>query len=69
MHEQYPNMLQLFEDLKIQDRLQWKRHSMIFAMPGVSAFCSFESYFYMSCVTNIACNTSAQYAICHDQIR
>ena len=29
-------MLQLFEDLGIQERLQWKRHGMIFAMPGVS---------------------------------
>jgi 15-cis-phytoene desaturase len=28
----YPNMLNLFEELKIEDRLQWKQHSMIFAM-------------------------------------
>ncbi len=26
----YPNMLQLFDELGIQDRLQWKSHSMIF---------------------------------------
>ena len=29
----YPKMLQLFEDLQIRDRLQWKRHAMIFAKP------------------------------------
>ncbi len=29
----YPNMLQLFEELGIQDRLQWKSHSMIFNRP------------------------------------
>ncbi|AAP99213.1 MULTISPECIES: 15-cis-phytoene desaturase [Prochlorococcus] len=29
----YPNMLQLFEELGIQDRLQWKSHSMIFNQP------------------------------------
>ncbi|KAK4531941.1 hypothetical protein CCYA_CCYA10G2798 [Cyanidiococcus yangmingshanensis] len=28
----YPNMLQLFRELKIEDRLQWKEHSMIFNM-------------------------------------
>ena len=26
----YPNMLQLFKELDIEDRLQWKEHSMIF---------------------------------------
>ncbi|WP_048752863.1 15-cis-phytoene desaturase, partial [Crocosphaera watsonii] len=26
----YPNMLQLFKELGIEDRLQWKEHSMIF---------------------------------------
>ena len=29
----YPNMLQLFKELKIEDRLQWKQHSMIFNQP------------------------------------
>ncbi len=29
----YPNMLQLFEELGIEDRLQWKSHSMIFNRP------------------------------------
>lgn len=29
----YPNMLQLFEELGIEDRLQWKEHSMIFNQP------------------------------------
>lgn len=28
----YPNMLQLFKELDIEDRLQWKSHSMIFNM-------------------------------------
>ncbi|EWM23892.1 phytoene desaturase [Nannochloropsis gaditana] len=30
----YPNMMRLFKELKIEERLQWKSHSMIFAMPG-----------------------------------
>lgn len=29
----YPNMLQLFKELNIEDRLQWKDHSMIFNRP------------------------------------
>ncbi len=29
----YPNMLQLFDELGIEDRLQWKSHSMIFNQP------------------------------------
>ncbi|MBL1209767.1 15-cis-phytoene desaturase [Geminocystis sp. GBBB08] len=29
----YPNMLQLFHELGIEDRLQWKEHSMIFNQP------------------------------------
>lgn len=28
----YPNMLQLFKELDIEDRLQWKEHAMIFNM-------------------------------------
>jgi 15-cis-phytoene desaturase len=28
----YPNMMRLFEELDIEDRLQWKTHKMIFAM-------------------------------------
>jgi 15-cis-phytoene desaturase len=31
----YPNMLQLFAELGIEDRLQWKSHSMIFNQPDV----------------------------------
>eukprot|EP01024_Parvocaulis_polyphysoides_P034131 TRINITY_DN30218_c1_g1_i1.p1 TRINITY_DN30218_c1_g1~~TRINITY_DN30218_c1_g1_i1.p1 ORF type:complete len:564 (-),score=116.27 TRINITY_DN30218_c1_g1_i1:523-2214(-) len=31
----YPNMMNLFKELKIQERLQWKSHSMIFAMPNL----------------------------------
>lgn len=30
----YPNMLQLFEELGIEDRLQWKEHAMIFNQPN-----------------------------------
>jgi len=29
----YPNMLQLFKELDIEDRLQWKEHTMIFNRP------------------------------------
>jgi 15-cis-phytoene desaturase len=29
----YPNMLQLFKELDIEDRLQWKEHSLIFNQP------------------------------------
>jgi 15-cis-phytoene desaturase len=29
----YPNMLQLFKELNIEDRLQWKNHTMIFNQP------------------------------------
>lgn len=29
----YPNMLQLFKELDLSDRLQWKEHSMIFNQP------------------------------------
>eukprot|EP00232_Nephroselmis_pyriformis_P010848 CAMPEP_0182896746 /NCGR_PEP_ID=MMETSP0034_2-20130328/26466_1 /TAXON_ID=156128 /ORGANISM="Nephroselmis pyriformis, Strain CCMP717" /LENGTH=327 /DNA_ID=CAMNT_0025030623 /DNA_START=105 /DNA_END=1085 /DNA_ORIENTATION=+ len=29
----YPNMMNLFKELDIEDRLQWKSHAMIFAMP------------------------------------
>ena len=30
----YPNMMTLFHDLNIENRLQWKDHAMIFAKPG-----------------------------------
>jgi 15-cis-phytoene desaturase len=29
----YPNMLQLMQELKIEDRLQWKEHALIFNQP------------------------------------
>ena len=29
----YPNMMNVFKELNIEDRLQWKEHSMIFARP------------------------------------
>ena len=35
-------MLQLFEDLGIQDRLQWKKHAMTFAMPQSGVFSRFD---------------------------
>ncbi|GFR44854.1 hypothetical protein Agub_g6197 [Astrephomene gubernaculifera] len=31
----YPNMMNLFKELNIEDRLQWKDHSLIFAMPNL----------------------------------
>ncbi|MBE9125367.1 MULTISPECIES: 15-cis-phytoene desaturase [unclassified Coleofasciculus] len=31
----YPNMLQLFKELDIEDRLQWKKHTMIFNQPEI----------------------------------
>lgn len=31
----YPNMMNLFKELDIEDRLQWKIHQMIFAMQGL----------------------------------
>ena len=31
----YPNMMNLFSELKIEDRLQWKQHQMTFAMPDL----------------------------------
>jgi len=33
----YPNMMNLFDELGIHDRLQWKVHKMIFAMQQVRA--------------------------------
>ena len=32
----YPNMMNLFSELGIHDRLQWKIHQMIFAMQVVA---------------------------------
>ncbi|KXZ55966.1 hypothetical protein GPECTOR_2g1518 [Gonium pectorale] len=31
----YPNMMNIFKELNIEERLQWKEHSMIFAMPNL----------------------------------
>jgi len=42
----YPNMLQLFKELDIEDRLQWKQHSMIFnqpSQPGTYSRCDFPN--------------------------
>ncbi len=39
----YPNMLQLFKELNIEDRLQWKDHAMIFNMPDApGTYSSFD---------------------------
>lgn len=39
----YPNMMNIFKELNIEDRLQWKSHSMIFAMPNLPGeFSRFE---------------------------
>ncbi|MCG9891987.1 MAG: 15-cis-phytoene desaturase [Thermosynechococcaceae cyanobacterium MS004] len=43
----YPNMLQLFKELDIEDRLQWKEHALIFNQPEKP-----ETYSYFS-VPNI----------------
>jgi 15-cis-phytoene desaturase len=40
----YPNINQLFKELDIQDRLQWKSHSMIFAMPGKTTVDGFQRF-------------------------
>lgn len=31
----YPNMMNMLKELNIEDRMQWKEHSMIFAMPNL----------------------------------
>lgn len=39
----YPNMMNLFEELDIEDRLQWKKHQMTFAMQELPGqFTSFQ---------------------------
>ena len=39
----YPNMMNLFAELGIQDRLQWKKHQMTFALPDLpGSFTTFE---------------------------
>ena len=39
----YPNMMNLFEELGIEDRLQWKPHQMTFALPNLPGqFTSFQ---------------------------
>ena len=49
----YPNMMNLFKELNIEDRLQWKIHQMIFAMaelPGkliISAQYIIQSIFFL----------------------
>ena len=41
----YPNMMSLFKELKIQDRLQWKKHQMAFAMQELPGeFTTFEFF-------------------------
>uniref|UniRef100_A0A7S2XNI6 Amine oxidase n=1 Tax=Attheya septentrionalis TaxID=420275 RepID=A0A7S2XNI6_9STRA len=39
----YPNMMNLFQELDIEDRLQWKAHQMTFALPDLPGqFTSFQ---------------------------
>ncbi|KAG5188039.1 Phytoene desaturase chloroplast precursor [Tribonema minus] len=40
----YPNVNQMFKELGIEDRLQWKSHSMIFAMPGQQTAEGFQRF-------------------------
>jgi len=41
----YPNMMNLFAELGIEDRLQWKRHQMIFAMQNLPGeFTTFDFF-------------------------
>nr|AUE44549.1 phytoene desaturase [Ishige okamurae] len=40
----YPNVNQMFKELDIEDRLQWKSHSMIFAMPGQQTEDGFQRF-------------------------
>lgn len=41
----YPNMMNLFSELKIEDRLQWKKHQMIFAMQDLPGeFTTFDFF-------------------------
>ncbi|CAM9174918.1 unnamed protein product [Choristocarpus tenellus] len=40
----YPNVNQMFTELDIRDRLQWKSHSMIFAMPGKQTDDGFQRF-------------------------
>nr|AUE44552.1 phytoene desaturase [Sargassum thunbergii] len=40
----YPNVNQMFTELGIRDRLQWKSHSMIFAMPGQQTADGFQRF-------------------------
>ncbi|CAM9183396.1 unnamed protein product, partial [Ascophyllum nodosum] len=40
----YPNVNQMFTELGIRDRLQWKSHSMIFAMPGQQTEDGFQRF-------------------------
>eukprot|EP00793_Prasinoderma_coloniale_P006228 PRCOL_00001058-RA len=40
----YPNMMNLFEELDIEDRLQWKEHALIFAKRGLDRAGEFTSF-------------------------
>ncbi|CAM9819271.1 unnamed protein product, partial [Sphacelaria rigidula] len=40
----YPNVNSMFKELGIEDRLQWKSHSMIFAMPGQQTEDGFQRF-------------------------
>ena len=47
-------MMNLFKELNIEDRLQWKIHQMIFAMqefPGIH--CTTLEYSYLNCLRRV----------------
>lgn len=51
----YPNMMNLFTELNIHDRLQWKPHRMTFAMPNnPGEFTSFEFPGFLPAPFNMA---------------
>ncbi len=63
----YPNMLQLFKELNIEDRLQWKSHSMIFNQPeepGTYSRFDFPTYQHRSMVLRQFWETTT---CCHGQ--
>ena len=58
----YPNMMNLFAELGIEDRLQWKEHAMIFAMQQVRPCSGARGCFARvdSALTRVAARSCAQ---------
>ena len=63
----YPNALTLFQELNIQDRLQWKPHQMLFAKPGRDK----KEFAVFDFPTWLPAPLNAAYAIltCNDMLR